>query len=182
MGKRPRIKNEIIGEPAPIDLFAFTSNMSSENARMVFTNVENVEFDIWFDKHYYIREQHGDNDGKRDGIDREIVQHLIIRATKHLLFYSLKVRAFSFVNFEIAVRNPRITVTLNIEKELKLNVVAQCHYLSLSRYEITIITAIRKNDFHFNDGEYQIEINKDGTSTLYKSERGIKKMIEEYLF
>lgn len=65
MDKRPRIKNELRGEVAPIDLLAFT-------------NVEKIEFDIWFDKHFYIREQHGDKEGKRDGICIDIRGRIIL--------------------------------------------------------------------------------------------------------
>jgi len=182
MGKRPRISKQLIGEIAVVDVFAFTNNKSSENARRVLTNVEKIEFDIWFDKHYYIREQHGDNDGKRYGIDRDLIQKLIVCSAKHLLFYSIKLKSFTFANFEVSIRNPRITITSEMYGEGKLNIVAEYHYLSINRYEVTVITALRKDNFRFNDGEYQVEIHKDGTSTLYKSERGKIKVIEEYTY
>lgn len=181
MDKRPRIKKAVIGEIVEIDPLAFRSNKCSENAKMVTTNIERVAFDIWFDKHYYIREQHGDYEGKREGINKELVKEIVISSAKHLLFYALKVKAFSFVNFEVNVRNPRVTITKNIEGETKLNIVLECHYLSLNRLEVTVITALRKNDFRFNDGEYKIEIYDDETSILYKNEKGKIKMVCEYL-
>lgn len=61
-------------EPDP---FAFTPNKCSPNARMVYTRSESIEFDIWFDKHYYIREQHGDDVGKRVGIDAVAYRSLL---------------------------------------------------------------------------------------------------------
>ncbi|TKC63521.1 hypothetical protein FBD94_03940 [Pedobacter hiemivivus] len=182
MDKRPRIKKEIIGEIIEPDPLAFTSNKCSGNAKMVLTKIERVAFDIWFDKHYYIREQYGDFDGKRDGINKELVEQIVISSAKHLLFYALKVKPFSFANFEVNLRNPRITITKNIEGETKLNIVIECHYLSLNRFEVTVITALRKNDFRFNDGEYKIEIYEDETSILYKNEKGKIKTICEYLF
>lgn len=180
-GNRPRRTNELIGEIVKDDPLAFTKNRCSDNARMVLTKAEGIEFDIWFDKHYYHRERYGDDNGKREGISHDLVQQLIIDAAKHLLFYSIKVKGFSFVNFELAIRKTRITITQNLKEETKLNIVAEYHYLNLNRYEVTVITALRKDDFHFSDGEYQIEIHIDGTSSLFKMERHNIKMADQYL-
>ena len=68
-GKRPRIKAEI---PNPvIDPLAYTNNLCSPNARKIkgFEEVLNIHF--WIDKHYANRDQHGDENGKRDGIGME---------------------------------------------------------------------------------------------------------------
>ncbi|WP_158796694.1 hypothetical protein [Pedobacter sp. L105] len=180
MGKRRRITNEIIGEIAAIDSLAFTTNKCSDTARKVFTSAENIEFDIWFNKHYYHRERHGDEYGKREGIEPDVVKNLIIAAARHLIFYSIKVRSFSFVNFWASMRNQRIILTLKHQKGLNLNIVAEYHYLVLNRYEVTVITAIRKDDFYFAEGEYQIRINMDGSSTLSRKINGKIKLIDTF--
>lgn len=180
MGKRPRIKNEVIGEIVQQDPMEFRKNRSSDNAKQIFTSAENIEFDVWFDKHYFHREMHGDNDGKRDGIDQEAVQGLIISAAKHLLYYSIKVRAFEFVSFEEGFRKTRTTITQIIDNELNLNIVVNYHYVALNKYEVTLVTAMRKNGFEPKDGEFQLELQVDGSSILYKSERGKIQIVSDY--
>jgi len=91
MGKRPRIQKGVAGEIVQQDPMEFRKNRSSDHARPIFTNSESIEFDVWFDKHYFDRKMHGDHSGKRDGIDQETVQNLIVNAAKHLLYYSIKV-------------------------------------------------------------------------------------------
>lgn len=100
MGNRPRIKYDNLSV-AVIDELEFTKNKCSENARKHSNLFESIEFEIWFDKHYHNREQHGDEDGKRHGIENELVINLINKSAMHLIFYSLKVRSFSFLNFDL---------------------------------------------------------------------------------
>lgn len=42
------------------------------------------------------------------------------------------------------------------------------------------MVALRKDDFHFSDGKYRIEIHIDGTSSLFKMERNNIKMADQY--
>ena len=181
MGNRPRLKKDPRVSVIDQDPLAFTQNKCSDNARMVQTKTESIEFDIWFDKHYYIREQHGDADGKRDGIDANSVKDLVVDAAKHLLYYAIKVRSFSVVNFNAAIRGERVILTHENNNEEDLNIVVEYHYLSLGKYEVTLKTALRTDSFHFSDGQYQVKIRRDGSSTLFKKERGEIKTIDNYL-
>jgi len=181
MDKRKRVASTITGELIEAHSLIFTKNKCSPNARMVFTNAESLVFDIWFDKHYYIRERHGDENGKRDGIDPDAVKNCVLKAAKHLIFYAIKLRNFSFVNFGVVNRPERVILTLEKENEINLNIVTEYHHLSLNRYEVTVKTALRKNDFYFGDGDYQVTIHEDGSSTLFRKERGKVNSISEYL-
>lgn len=179
MGNRPRIS--VTGlEPAVPDELEFTKNRTSSNARRICVNSLNLEFEVWFDKHYFSREHHGDESGKREGINYDVVKELIEDVAKHLIFYSLKVKNFSFVNFHQSHRPERVVITQLLDDELALNVITEYHYLSLNKYEVTIVTALKKDDFYFSDGQYQIKIDVDNTSTLYRSERGVVKIISEF--
>ena len=145
--KRKRIDTKaFIGEMV-IDVDGFVQNKCSEYARRILTILENVEIEIYFDKHYFIRMQHGDADGERSGIDFESVKKLVIEASKHLFLHANKVRTFSFVNFEVADRSDRIVLTRVFEDEVKLNIVVEYHFLNMNSYEVTLITAMRKDDF-----------------------------------
>lgn len=178
--KRKRInlaekKGEII-----IDVEAFVKNKSSENVRKVLSSKEEIEIDIYFDKHYYLRNQLGDENGKRDGIGYELVQSTLLKATKHLIYYALKIKGFSFINFENGFKQ-RITLTQHFHDESSdLNIVVEYHYLSMHRYEVTVITALRKNDFYFNDGSYQIELYENDGSNLNKNELKKVKEIDSF--
>lgn len=181
MGKRKRITSRLVGELIKADSLAFTTNNCSQNARMVCTNTESLRFDIWFDKHYYIREQHGDENGKRDGIDPATVRKLIDLSATHLIFYAVKLRKFSFANFDVAHRPERIILTMQCENIPDLNIVTEYHYIDSNRFEVTVKTALRKDDFYFSDGDFQVIIYEDGTSSLFSKERGKVKMIDQYL-
>ncbi len=175
--KRKRInfadkKGEII-----VDVEAFIKNKSSENVKKIHSAKEEIEIDIYFDKHYYLRNQIGDENGKRDGIGYDFVQELLLKATKHLIYYALKIKAFSFINFDEGFKQ-RVTLSQYFDDGNEdLNVVVEYHYLSMHKYEVTVITALRKNDFHFNDGSYQVKLYDDNSSELNKNElRKIKSV------
>jgi len=155
-----------------IDNMAFIKNKCSNNARKILTILESVEVDLYFDKHYFVRYQYGDDNGKRHGIEMESVQNLILEATKHLIFYSITLKAFSFLNFLPLGYPQRIVLTKLFKEEISLNVIVEYHCLSMQKFEVTLITAMRKYDFHFNDGTHQLEMQVDGTSILHKNERG----------
>ena len=71
---------------AIVDPLEFKKNKCSDNACHITTKVENIDIDLWYDKHYHLREQVGDENGKRDGIDREVIQSLVLTSIKHLMF------------------------------------------------------------------------------------------------
>lgn len=105
---------------------------------------------------------------------------MIKSVAKHLIYYSLKVKNFSFVNFGKVNRPERIVITQAFDEKLDLNIIAEYHFLSLNKYEVTLITGLRKNNFYFSDGQYQIKIEMDGTSILCRNERGQIKLISEF--
>jgi hypothetical protein len=54
---------------------------------------------------------------------------------------------------------------------LDLNVIVEYHYINKNKYEVTVRTAMCKDEFKISDGQYKIEIDDDGNSVLYKNER-----------
>ncbi|NQX37680.1 hypothetical protein SAMN05421820_103325 [Pedobacter steynii] len=153
-----------------IDIESFIKNKSSENVKKVQSVKEEIEIDIYFDKHYYLRNQVGDQNGKRDGIGYDFVESTLMKATKHLIYYALKIKSFTFINFEEGFKQRMILTQHFNDDSDDLNIVVEYHYLSMHKYEVTVITALRKNDFYFNDGSYQIELQEDDTSNLNKKE------------
>ncbi|MEJ7694262.1 hypothetical protein [Daejeonella sp.] len=81
----------------------------------------------------------------------------------------------------MSLRAERIILTRDSDDEQDLNIIVEYHYLDLNRYEVTLKTAIRKDSFHFNDGQFQIKMYADGSSTLFRKERGSVKTISNYL-
>ncbi len=88
--KRPRL-GQIIKDELMFDGVAFMQNKSSQNARKSHTIENKLHFDMWMDKHYQIRYQHGDEFGKREGIDPDRVLALVEKSLKHLIIYSTKI-------------------------------------------------------------------------------------------
>ena len=143
---RKRIPYVKKGLPAIEDGLAFIKNKSSDYARRIFGEVENTHIELWFDKHYHDRHQHGDEDGKREGIDPKTVENLVKRSLKHLLFYSSAVAGFKFMNFSSPP--PPVRVVLQEESNgSKLNVVIEAHCLAINNCEITVKTAMCTDDF-----------------------------------
>jgi len=163
-----------------IDVESFIKNKSSENVKKIQSTKEEIEIDIYFDKHYYLRNQIGDENGKRDGIGYEFVESTLLKATKHLIYYALKIKGFTFINFDEGFKQ-RIILTQHFNDDsTDLNVVVEYHYLSMHKYEVTVITALRKDNFYFNDGSFQIELHEDHTSDLNKNEMGKVKKISTF--
>jgi hypothetical protein len=61
---RKRIKYEPKGVAAIQDELEFIKNKCSDHARKIFVQIENIHVEIWFDKHYHDRHQHGDEQPK----------------------------------------------------------------------------------------------------------------------
>ena len=156
------------------DELVFIKNKCSDHARKILIKIEEVRIELWFDKHYYNRYQHGDSDGKREGIDPRTVEALVKKSVRHILFYSSVVQGFKFVNFNSSL--PSIRVILQEKSaDFKLNVVIGTHFLAICHYEITVKTAMRTEDFRVAMGQYCIEIQGDN-SILYRNDN--KKMVE----
>lgn len=177
----PKPRKKIFHKRAELvpDNLIFTKNKCSDNARKVLTDIEKISIELWFDKHYHNRCQHGDKDGEREGIDNESVQSLVLEAMKHLLLYSAYVTGFTFINHEPKNYRAVRVVLKTPSNGTMLNVVIEVHYLSMNNYEITVKTAMCTDNFMTSDGQYSIEI-EDVSSTLYKNNRG--KNVEIYSF
>ncbi len=174
--KRRRIHKQpgYQGIPALPDDKQFIQNRCSPNARKIGTRIESTSIDYWIDKHYHIREQLGDDLGKRNGIEQEKVHPLVQECLKHLIFYSSTVKGFHFLNHNSHAggRMLRIICQQEAEDGEKLNVMIEGHVLGLNEYEITIISAIKKADFQFSDGQYGVELMGQNNSVLLFSSRG----------
>jgi hypothetical protein len=157
--KRKRIAPRVSMGNIIEDPMALTENKSSVKARKVFTDNENITIELWFGKHYLDRDQHGDDWGKREGIDNDTVEDLVKRSVKHMILYSTFVKGFTFLNRNVQrhERSTRIVLQEQVDLGL-LNVVIEAHYLDINKYEITVVTAMCKNDYVPSDNQYVIEL------------------------
>ena len=158
----------------------YNKNKSSDFAKIFKSIEEIIKIEIWYDKHYFLRLQFGDDLGKREGIDFDIVQDLVINAIKHMIFYSACVKNFAFINHNVIEKNIR-AFRIVCQKQIKtgmLNVVIEAHSDEINKYEITIKTAMCTNDFKIADGQYVIEILDNERSILRLMARN--KLTEVY--
>lgn len=171
--RRRRIPLNKNAMPAIIDELEFIANKCSPNARRIGKKIESTNIDLWIDKHYHIRYHIGDENGKREGIEPEKVHGIVEEALKHLIVYSAIVKNFTFLNHN-AVKGER-ALRVICQKEFdsgKTNVTIEGHFVSLNEFEITIVTAIQKNDYQPSDGQYAVELLGNGNSILYHCARG----------
>ena len=160
MKQRAKIKkkNKVVSE-----LIEYKPNSASENAECIH-KYEELKVELWCDKHYHNRLNYGDSNGKREGIEVNGVQHLIINSFKYLLDIYLRGIQFKFINY-FNPKEPKKTPIRIILKtpinETILNVVAEIHYLETSKFEITVITAMSIDDFRVADGQYSLMVNKN---------------------
>lgn len=172
--RRRRISLQPKGNPAIFDELEFTSNKCSLNARRIGERIENTTVvDFWIDKHYHIRYHQGDEKGKREGIEPEKVENIVKESLKHLIVYAGSVKNFTFLNHNTKTgdRNLRV-VCQKVFDGNKTNVTIEAHIISLNEFEITIVTALQKNEYFPSDGQYVIELLGGGNSCLYHSSRG----------
>ena len=171
---RKRIKYEPKGVPAIQDGLEFIKNKCSDHARKIFAEIEKFQVELWFDKHYHDRHQHGDEDGKREGISPRIVESLVRKSLRHLFFYSSAFSGFKFINLSPTQPSTRIVLQEQSDGP-KLNVVIEAHFLDIGRYEITVKTAMCTDDFKIPMGQHCIEIQGDN-SILWRKDN--KQMVE----
>ncbi|RXK83476.1 hypothetical protein [Filimonas effusa] len=155
---------------------AYVKNKCSERARKIKTIKPNFDFNLWFDKHYQIRTQFGDEHGIREGIEAEKVESLVNRAMNHLMTYSAILKNFVFINHgENGKRNERVILQEETPEGL-LNIVIEVHLIEAGIYEVTVKTAMCITDFNLSDGQFAIQLvgNK---SILKRREQGAMKMI-----
>lgn len=161
--KRTRIKKNIKDIEVIEDPLVFKPNCASQNAQCIH-KYDELKVELWCDKHYHQRRTFGDGNGKRDGIEIDGVQDLIIISFKYLLDIYLRGIPFKFVNY-FDPKKPnnnfhRIVLKTPTENGI-LNVVAEIHYLETSKFEITVITAMVIDDFKVADGQYSLMIRND---------------------
>jgi hypothetical protein len=161
--------------PAIEDELAFSQNKCSPNTRKIGSHAQNTNIDFYIDKHYHIRANQGDNMGKREGIEPNKVYLLVKKCIPHLILYSSIMDSFSFLNFDKMPkpgRNLRVVCQGINDDDNQLNVVIECHVVSLTDIEITIVTAIQKNDYLPSDGQYSVLIDDCKGSELFYCSKG----------
>lgn len=163
--------------PIEEDPLEFRQNKCSPKAKRIFTEDETVTIDLWFDKHYHDRDQHGDDLGKRDGIDNEVVEGLVRRSVKHMLVYSTLVSGFAFLNRDLKPYERPLRIVLQEQtKHGLLNVVIEAHFIEVDYYEITVKTAMCKDDYKLFDNQYSIELDGDGSILKKSDKRGVNEV------
>lgn len=170
MGKRPRIKRDM-GEPVGRDELSFGKNVGTEKARLAVTKNYCLSFEVWHHKHYWDRAQIGDDNGKREGIEPEVVQSLVLRALSHLIYYSCRVKTFSFLNHN-SLSLVMVVLRDCYSQEKILNVPINVHLSAPDTYEITVMTAMREDGFHLRAGQYVLDFDSENSSTLKRFEQG----------
>jgi len=95
---RKRIVFNPTFSPPVFDNLAFIKNKCFNNVRKILNFSEYIKIELCFDKHYYNRLQHGDDNGIREGIDSKSVEELVLKSMKYLLFFSSYVSGFNFTN------------------------------------------------------------------------------------
>ena len=144
----------------------YQQNAASSNAKFLCEFEESWKHEFWIDKHYTARRIFGDDNGPREGIEEVVVEALIKKSISHLFYYSLK-HNFSFINFPPKKAAPYRVVLQELSNTIEtLNVVAEFHFLDTNKYEITVKTAMRIENFKIQDNQYVIEFS-DNESTLY---------------
>lgn len=180
MGDRPRIDTSAVIGEIIVDEHAYIENKGSKNARKIVEKSEQVYIEVWYDKHYISRKQFGNNDGsKRDGIEEEVIQHLVSDSLCHLIHYSFVVKGFAFINKKD--QNDR-TLRVVLQRETKnglLNIAVGFHHIDNNRYEVTVFTAMVEDAFRISDGQYVLTLD-GATSELKKMDNRKLVGIDEY--
>lgn len=58
-------------------------------------------------------------------------------------------------------RKNRIVLTELDPQKNNLNLIVEYHFLDLHKYEVTVITAMRKNNFQISDNQYCVQFDND---------------------
>ena len=105
---------------------------------------------MWIDKHCH-EWQKG---GGREGIGIDVVQDLVVKSFKYLTNMFLKNPNFQYIKyFKDALHDPRIVLQEENAEGVMLNVVVEIHHIDMSKFEITVKTAMAVNDFRISDGQ-----------------------------
>ena len=160
------------------DPLSFMANKASIQARKAAEHQELVLIEIWFDKHYYNRYQHGDESGKRNGIDPDLVKEIIIQSISWLISCSGRYKFFRFLNTD-KENDPyhRIVLQKNTKEGL-LNIVTEFHWITLRRYEVTVKTAMVTDEFRLSDGQFALRLDDTGCVVLKMENNKPREMVQ----
>lgn len=170
MGKRQRIPPKDKGTPVEKDDMSFEKNVGTEKAKHVVTIDHSLSFEIWFHKHYWDRAHEGDDNGKREGIEPDTIRDLISRALSHLVYYSCRVKTFSFLNIN-TLSQVLVVVRDCYSQDKILNVPINVFFIAPNKYEITVMTAMREDGFYIRAGQYVLDFDSENSSTLKRFEK-----------
>ena len=160
MGNRKRIK--VVIEEI-IDNELYTANCCSDNARKFYEYSNDLFIELWIDKHCSLRQV------ERIGIDLHILQDLAIRSVSHLIYYQLREVKFNIIQYpEYKGKDKRIVIQEATSNGDLLNIVIECHFLDISSYEVTLITAMVENNFRVFDGQYSLKIDGESSELFRK--------------
>jgi len=149
-----------------VDPLAYIANRSSEQARKIHIQEEKIFVHLWYDKHYCIRFQHGDETGKREGIDPVMIKETVIRSVSWLITCSGLYKFFRFLNhLKEGDYFHRIVLQKQTAEGL-LNIVAEFHWIELLHYEVTVKTAMVTDAFRLSDGQFALRLNDSGCVIL----------------
>lgn len=166
---RPRIKKKIEDDSHVHDPEAYLPNCTTDRAKLIKSFKDAIDAHFYIDLHYTKRDYFGDDDGPRDGIGIEYVEPLVLKSFRHLLYYSLKHKGFVFINHP-PPKHRAIRVVLKdiLAGEEVLNIIVEYQYRDINTYEVTVITAMRKEEFHFGEGDYALEFEGNYSSLIFK--------------
>jgi len=143
-----------------VDVEVWLENCASKKVRHHTTFAENFQIEFWYDKHYWDRLHLGDDDGDRVGIEFEYVEPLVVKSFIHLMYYALKHRDLLFVNHPPPkTRNIRVVLRQTFDEKTTLNIAVEYHFISLNKFEVTIVTAMSNEQFQLGDNQYAIEFS-----------------------
>lgn len=161
MFDKPKRKRIVVDKGEPVhDHLQFTENKCSPNARQTHAFNYDSIVNVWIDKHYSIRLNLGEDNGAgRDGIDYANVEKIVMDSYQYLKYFALKNRTFIFLNFppEKPIKL-RVVLKKHFDNEETLNVVAEYHFVNFNDYEVTIVTAMRKDNFTISVGQNALEM------------------------
>ncbi len=160
MGNRKRIKVQI---EEIVDNELYTSNCCSDNARKFHEYSNDLFIELWIDKHCSLRQV------ERIGIDLDILKDLAMRSVNHLVYYQLREFKFNIIQYpEYKGKDKRIVIQEVTSAGGLLNIVVECHFLDISSYEVTLITAMVENNFRVFDGQYSLKIDGESSELFRK--------------
>lgn len=179
--KRKRIILPIV-ESIIIDEKAFIQNSCSSNAKKIYVFDESLKIEIWVDKHYESRVYHGSDDGtEREGIGYDKIEPLIIKSFKHLLYYSLKHKNFVFINHPPnKVHNIRLVLKELLNVSEYLNVVVEYHFVDLKTIELTIVTALKKENYIMSVGQFGIKFDNGYSELIQQPAGAVEIIVDNY--